>query len=155
MTQVHLREVEPADIPHLFDHENDPEARRGANFPARDLATFSEHWQRNILGDPRVRARAVEVDGELAGNLVAWWQGTRRYVGYWFAREFWGRGVGTTALRLFLAEESVRPLYADTDVGNEPSVRLLERCGFRRTTAASVGTLLLVLEGDDDVGGGL
>src|SRR4051812_23432521 len=39
----------------------------------------------------------VTVDGRPAGNIVAWWQDGQRYVGYWFGREFWGRGVGTRA----------------------------------------------------------
>jgi RimJ/RimL family protein N-acetyltransferase len=74
----------------------------------------------------------VTVDGKTAGNVVAWWQDGRRSVGYWFGREFWGRGAGTRALTQFLELEQTRPLYADTDVGNTASIRLLERCGFRR-----------------------
>ena len=80
---------------------------------------------------------------------MAWWQEGRRFVGYWLARPFWGRGIGTAALRLFLTEEQVRPLYADTDVGNTASARLLERCGFRRVETESATVLLLVL--DDEV----
>ena len=57
----------------------------------------------------------------------------RRYLGGWFSQDFWGRGVGTRALLLFLEREPVRPLYADTAVTNTASRRLLERCGFQRT----------------------
>ncbi|HZM84534.1 MAG TPA: GNAT family N-acetyltransferase [Candidatus Limnocylindrales bacterium] len=157
MTQPQLRPARPDDIAHFYDHESDPEARRRANFPPRDLATFTAHWENKILGNPTVRARAVLVDGELVGNVVAWWQEDRRYVGYWLARECWGRGIGTAALRLFLTEEAVRPLYADTDAGNTASAKLLERCGFRRVSAEGEPNLLLVLEGEGetDPGGGL
>jgi len=68
----------------------------------------------------------------LAGNLVAWWEQDERFIGYGFAREYGGRGVGTRALTLFLDEEKTRPLYADPFIGNTGSVRLLERCGFQR-----------------------
>jgi RimJ/RimL family protein N-acetyltransferase len=146
MSQVELRPVEPEDVAHFHEHERDPEALRRANFPVRDRETFVAHWERNILGEPSVRAVAVLVDGQLAGNIVAWWQEGRRYVGYWLAREFWGRGIGTAALRRFLTEEPVRPLYADTDFGNTASAKLLERCGFQRIAAESEAHLLLVLE---------
>jgi RimJ/RimL family protein N-acetyltransferase len=80
---------------------------------------------------------------------VAWWEGDRRFLGYWLGRAFWGRGVGTEALTLFLQRESVRPLYADPFAGNTGSVRLLEKCGFRRAGTVQHGEnehLLLVLE---------
>ncbi|MEV7013010.1 GNAT family protein [Streptosporangium sp. NPDC051022] len=63
---------------------------------------------------------------------MAWWEQDRRFIGYVFGRPYWGRGVGTRALTLFLQREKARPLYADPFVGNTASVRLLEKCGFRR-----------------------
>ncbi|MCF6470788.1 GNAT family N-acetyltransferase [Nonomuraea sp. MG754425] len=72
----------------------------------------------------------------------------RRFVGYWFGRAFWGRGVGTWAMTLFLGEEPVRPLYADPFHGNTASVRLLEKHGFEQSGTVRHGDdehLLLVL----------
>jgi RimJ/RimL family protein N-acetyltransferase len=137
---VALRGTVATDLPVFFEHQRDPEAVRRANFPAREHAAFLQHWQRVILGDETVRVRTVTVDGRTAGNVVAWSEHGQRYVGYWFGREFWGRGVGTRALTAFLELERTRPLFADTDVGNAASMRLLERCGFRRveTTEAYV-----------------
>jgi RimJ/RimL family protein N-acetyltransferase len=88
------------------------------------------------------------VDGEVAGSVVAWWDRDRRFVGYWLGRPFWGRGVGTRALRLFLRREPVRPLYADPYSGNTASVRLLEKCGFERAGTVRYGQaehIMLVL----------
>jgi RimJ/RimL family protein N-acetyltransferase len=128
---VRLRPTTPGDLPVFFEQQRDPEAVRRANFPARAWKPFVDHWQRRVLGDDGVLVRTVTVDGRTAGNVVAWLQDGRRSVGYWFGREFWGRGVGTRALTQFLEVELTRPLYADTDVGNTASIRLLERCGFR------------------------
>lgn len=71
------------------------------------------------------------MDGEAAGHVVSWTADDgRRYVGYWLGRPYWGRGVGTRALGMFLRLERVRPLYADPFHTNTASVRLLERHGF-------------------------
>ncbi|GAA0813423.1 N-acetyltransferase GCN5 [Spirilliplanes yamanashiensis] len=142
---MRLRDVVDADLETLFAQEQEPEANRLAHFPARPRDAFLAHWRTRILGNPDGRAQAVEVDGELAGSIVAWWQDGRRFVGYWFGRAFWGRGVGTAALRLFLAGEAARPLYADPHADNVASVRLLEKCGFRREGTNEDGFVTLVL----------
>jgi RimJ/RimL family protein N-acetyltransferase len=94
--------------------------------------------------------RTVTVDGVPAGNLVAWTQEDgRRFIGYWLGRAYWGRGIGTRALALFLARETTRPLHADPAAANTGSVKLLERHGFRRTGTLryeDVEHLLLVLD---------
>ncbi|WP_327236733.1 GNAT family N-acetyltransferase [Streptomyces sp. NBC_01317] len=139
--QVCLRGVEPADLEAFFAYEHDPEAVRRANFPPREREAFMAHWTTNILGNPTGFVQAVTVDGELAGNVMAWWDEGRRSIGYWLGRRYWGRGIGTRAVALFLEQEKARPLYADSFVGNTGSVRLLERLGFRRTDTVWYGEL--------------
>jgi RimJ/RimL family protein N-acetyltransferase len=148
---VRLRDVEEADLEVLHAYENDPEATRRSRFPPRDREKFVSHWITKVLGDPTVFVQAVIVDGALAGSVVAWWEGDRRYLGYWLGREYWGRGVGTSALTQFLAREKARPLYADPYHDNTGSVRLLEKLGFQRSGPVWYGEnehLLLVLGAD-------
>ncbi len=137
--QVCLRDVGPADLEVFFAQEHDPEAARRSKFPPREREAFMTHWTTKVLGDPTVFVQAVTVDGELAGNVVAWWHDDRRFIGYWLGREYWGRGIGTRALALFLAREKTRPLHADPFAGNTGSVRLLEKHGFRRTETVRHG----------------
>jgi RimJ/RimL family protein N-acetyltransferase len=129
---VRLRPVDVSDVEVFYLHESDPEALRRAGWSARGREAFFDHWQRRVLGDPTVRVRAVVVGDELAGNIAAWWQDGRRLIGFWLGREFWGRGIGTRALSLFLAtgQEETRPLYAEAAVHNAASVRALKRLGF-------------------------
>jgi RimJ/RimL family protein N-acetyltransferase len=148
---VRLRDVEEADLELFFEQENDPEAVRRSKFTPRDREPFMTHWATRILGDPTVRVQTIIVDGEPAGNAVAWWEQDRRFIGYWFGRPYWGRGIGTQALALFLQQEKTRPLYADPFTGNTGSVRLLEKSGFRRTGTVMHGEhehIMLVL-GED------
>jgi RimJ/RimL family protein N-acetyltransferase len=130
---VQLRDVELADLDLFFEYEQDPEAVRRSRFTPRDRDSFFAHWQGTILGDPTVLVQTVMVSGAPAGNLVSWWKSDRRFVGYWLGRKYWGRGVATEALKLFLALETTRPLWADPFAGNTGSVKLLEKHGFRRT----------------------
>ena len=51
-------------------------------------------------------------------------------MGYWLGRDFWGRGVATEALCLYLAVERTRPLVARVAPQNAASLRVLQKCGF-------------------------
>ncbi|MFI7230792.1 GNAT family N-acetyltransferase [Nonomuraea angiospora] len=145
---VRLRDVVEADLEVFLAQEHDPEAARRSRFTPRPRERFLHHWATRILADPTVFVQAVLVDGEVAGNIVAWWEEERRFIGYWFGREFWGRGIGTRALALFLEQEKTRPLYADPYEGNTGSVRLLEKVGFQRSGTVRHGEdqhIMLVL----------
>ncbi|MGV9303771.1 GNAT family N-acetyltransferase [Nonomuraea sp. NPDC003727] len=145
---VRLRDVEETDLELFFQQEQDPEATRRSNFAPREREAFMTHWTTRILADPTVYVQAVTVNGVVAGNLVAWWHDDRRFIGYWLGREYWGRGIGTAALGLFLRQERTRPLHADPFAGNTGSVRLLEKHGFQRTETVRYGEhdhIMLVL----------
>ncbi|MER0243821.1 GNAT family N-acetyltransferase [Streptomyces sp. HSW2009] len=150
--EVSLRPVEPADLEFFFAFEQDPEASRRAVFPSRERERFMTHWQNRVLADPTALVRTVIADGEVAGNFVNWEADGRWQVGYWLGRAYWGRGIGTRALTQFTAQIPHRPLYADPFASNTASVRLLERCGFRRIPdpgpehGLAPGQVVLVLE---------
>lgn len=127
--EVTLRAVEEADLPIFFAQQADEEARRRAAFPGRAREEFFAHW-RKILADPNCILRTVMFEGRVAGNVVCWGMSGERNVGYWLGREFWGMGVGTAALRLFLGELPERPLVARVATENVASIRVLEKCGF-------------------------
>ncbi len=84
---------------------------------------------------------AIDVDGTLAGGIGY----TPRTdvervgaeVGYWLGREFWGRGVATTALRLltahaFAVNPALQRLFAVPFSSNAASARVLEKAGYTR-----------------------
>ena len=132
--EVQLRNVEDRDLEVFFDHQADPQAVEMAAFPARDKEQFAAHWAKVRADDANV-LRTIVADGLVAGNIGSWQQDGQQFLGYWVGREFWGRGVGTQALALLVDEVSVRPLYAHVVVNNVGSIRVLEKCGFRRDRA--------------------
>ena len=128
---VRLRSVEDRDLDVFFEHQVDPKAVEMAAFPARDKDQFAAHWAR-IRADDTVVVRTIVADGMVAGNIGSWQDHGQRLLGYWVGREYWGRGVATQALARFVDEESTRPLYAHVAVHNVGSIRVLDKCGFRR-----------------------
>ncbi len=133
---VVLRDVTEADIPVLFEHQADPEANEMAAFPAREWDAFVAHWGR-IFRDETALTKAVVFDGRVAGNVLSFERDGERLVGYWIGKEYWGRGIATKALTVFLEHERTRPLHACVARHNVASIRVLEKCGF---TATSEGT---------------
>lgn len=127
---VRLRDATHDDLPIFYEHQRDPVASEMAAFASRDLDAFMEHWTTRILRDETGVAKTVLVEGRVAGNVLGFEHDGRREVGYWIGREFWGRGVATRALAVFLAEVTERPLYAGVAKHNVASVRVLEKNGF-------------------------
>ncbi len=106
-----------------------------ADFPPRENNAFMSHWA-EILGDESVTKKTIVFDGNVAGNVVGWGPGDERAVGYWIGREYWGKGVATRALMLFLDHEQTRPLYAHVAAHHAASIRVLEKCGFTISSRA-------------------
>jgi RimJ/RimL family protein N-acetyltransferase len=126
---VALREVEADDVATFYQHQRDPIAVEMAAFKSRDESAHSAHWRKIFLDETAI-VRTIVVDGEVTGNVVSWLSGEMRVVGYWIGREFWGKGIATRALELFLREITQRPLYAYVATHNKGSIRVLEKCGF-------------------------
>ncbi len=98
----------------------------------RNAEAFHAHWAK-ILCDPDVVARAIIADDALVGTISCFKMDGQDGVGYWIAKELWGRGIATQALTLLLKQVSTRPLCARVATHNVGSIRVLERCGFKRT----------------------
>lgn len=135
-----LRDVAESDLERFFEHQREPEANRLARFAPRARDAFMEHWKKRVLGDPHARTKTIVVDDEVVGNVVSWEHEGRRLLGYWIGQAHWGRGIATLAVAEFVrAYEKTRPLYAHVAVDNAPSLRVLEKCGFRRCGDPMVG----------------
>ena len=124
-----MRDVTEGDLPIFFEHQRDSDANRMASFPARDRDAFMAHWSR-IMADPTVLVQTILVEEQVAGNIVSWEAEDRRFVGYWIGKDWWGRGVASAGLAVFLARVPARPLYARVAKDNIASIRVLEKCGF-------------------------
>ncbi len=143
--RVELRPVRESDLPFFYEHQLDPEAARMAAFTSRDHDAFTTHW-RKIMSDDTVILRTIVVDGEVAGNVVSWEQDGAREIGYWIDKAFWGKGIATRALALYLEVVPIRPLRAHVAAHNVGSIRVLEKCGFSVSDRQTSDTEALDLE---------
>lgn len=154
-----LRDVTEDDLPLFFEHQRDPIAARMAAFRSRDREAFMTHWHDQVLGNPANKAKTIVVDGRVVGNVLSWEQDDKRVVGYWIDRMHWGKGIATRALTEFLTLEVTRPIHAWVALDNGSSIRVLEKCGFRRdpitplhTDDDGVVVTLMTLEHEDELG---
>lgn len=108
---VQLRAIAPNDLAELYLHQLDPESNRVAVANPRDSQAFAAHWAK-VLADPGVVARAIIADGAMVGYITCFAMDRMHWVGYWIARQQWGRGIATCALRQLLHEVGIRPLHA-------------------------------------------
>ncbi len=127
-----LRTVTDADLDTFYVNQLDPVANHMAAFTAKDPAdrdAFDAHWSR-IMGDDKVVIKTVVVDGQVAGHVAKFELFGKSEITYWLGRAYWGKGLATWALAMFLRAFGPRPLYARAAKDNVASCRVLERCGF-------------------------
>jgi RimJ/RimL family protein N-acetyltransferase len=130
---VLLRAVEESDLPFFYKMQLDADATYMAAFAAKDpsdMDAFTRHWNK-ILDDDTVLRRTILFTGQVVGNIASFERAGEREVCYWIEKEYWSRGIASMALKLFLSEVKLRPLFARAAKDNIASVRVLEKCGFK------------------------
>lgn len=129
-----LRNVVNNDLPIFFEHQLDEEANYMAAFTAKDppnREAFMAHWHR-ILADKTNIIQTILFHGQVAGSISSYEEEGKPEVTYWLGKEYWGKGIATSALTEFFLthHNKTRPIYARVAKDNLGSRRVLEKCGF-------------------------
>jgi RimJ/RimL family protein N-acetyltransferase len=75
--------------------------------------------------------QTIVFNGQVVGSVSSYEEEGKPEVTYWLGKEYWGKGIATSALREFLAQHNkTRPIYARIAKDNLGSCRVLEKCGF-------------------------
>jgi RimJ/RimL family protein N-acetyltransferase len=141
--RVRLRPLERADAAELHAVFSDPETMRYWSEPPHPSAArteavldaIDEGFERRELLQWGIERKQ---DGRLLGTvtLIAAGSQPRAELGYILGREHWRQGYAGEAQRRTIefafGELGLHRLEADTHPGNAPSLRSLERLGFRR-----------------------
>jgi RimJ/RimL family protein N-acetyltransferase len=127
-----LRDVTDGDLPLFFEYQKDPLANHMAAFTAKDPSdrqAFDTHWAR-IRASETVLIKTILCDEQVTGSVLSFEDFGQPEVSYWLGRQYWGKGIATRALILFLDIQKTRPLYAHAAMDNLASIRVLEKSGF-------------------------
>ena len=133
MSVVVLRQVEINDLDAIFEHMRDQESVRMAAFTPEDPSDrnrFDAHMEM-VMSNPEGTLRAVTSDDLLVGTIASFVSDGATEVTYWIDRAYWGQGVASRALAIFLDEVRVRPLLARAASDNVGSLRVLHKAGFQ------------------------
>ncbi len=130
-----LRPTTPADLDILFLFQLDPEAIKMAAFTPKDPADKEAYISKytRLLNDPTINNQTILLDGAISGSIAKFIMEGEAEITYWIDKPYWGKGVATRALALFLETEQSRPLHARAAFDNKGSQRVLEKCGFIKT----------------------
>jgi RimJ/RimL family protein N-acetyltransferase len=129
---VTLRDMTVEDLPILFEYESDPDVRHMAAFGPEnqsDREAFTAHWTKNIANDSNVK-KVIVVGGQVVGSMMGFELFGEPTVGYSIGKPYWGQGIASKALAIFLTQHTTRPLYARVVYDNIRSRRVLEKNGF-------------------------
>jgi RimJ/RimL family protein N-acetyltransferase len=116
----------------------DTQTMRYWSTPPHEHFDQTEEWVRSMVDAPADESDdfIVEVEGRAIGKLGCW---RLPEIGFILSRDFAGKGYASEALSAFIAHRrrcGGGEITADTDPGNEPSMRLLKRHGFVETGRA-------------------
>ncbi len=120
------------DLSIFFDYQLDSAANHMAAFTAKDpndREAFDKHWQ-TIRSDKKIVIKTIVANGKVVGHIARFVQFNQLEVTYWIGKSFWGKGIATEALAMFLELLKDRPIFARAAKDNVASLRVLEKCGF-------------------------
>lgn len=139
-----LRLLTPEDAPAMYTVFSDPEVMRyGAGSPWTTMEQADEYLVKgaeSLASGTALRVGiALQATGMLVGQAGLWAfseQNRRCDIGYSLAREHWGKGYASEAVRALLGygfdRLDLNRVEADIDPRNAASARVLERLGFQR-----------------------
>ena len=115
MTDIKLRPSVVADINNFFEYQLDTEANYLAAFTAKDPTDKTAYLEKytKLLYNPTVNMQTIVVDSNVVGTVTKFEINDKTEVAFWIDKPFWGQGIATKALKMFLGSQKV-----------------LEQCGF-------------------------
>ncbi|MBT5873579.1 MAG: GNAT family N-acetyltransferase [Candidatus Latescibacteria bacterium] len=138
-----LRLPVPEDAEDMLVFRGDPVVQKYNSVPlahAEEARDYIEKWLLECkAGERKIWGITLKEEGTMIGmvGLGSWRKHDRRAeVGYDMARAYWGRGIGTEAVRAAVCfgfeHMNLNRIEAATIADNMGSVRLLEKLGFTR-----------------------
>jgi RimJ/RimL family protein N-acetyltransferase len=137
-----LRPLRKKDGFSLVKHLNDPAiAKNTLNIPYPYTNKDAQKWINHNLRILKEKKKkeiifAIEIDEELAGCIsLMKICGHSAEIGYWLGKDYRGQGIMMRAVKLVtnyaFRELNLKRIYAYVFMFNRPSVRVLEKAGYK------------------------
>lgn len=132
MTDIQLRPSVEEDINNFYAYQLDEEANYLAAFTAKDPTDKTAYLEKytKLLLNPTVNMQTILVNNDVVGTVTKFEIDNEAEIAFWIDKPFWGQGVATKALKLFLNMETKRPIFGHAAFDNYGSQKVLEKCGF-------------------------
>ncbi|MGB5418964.1 GNAT family N-acetyltransferase [Algibacter sp.] len=132
--EITLRPTEISDLDTLFQIKLDKEASYLAAFMSKDSNDKTAYINKytKLLSDPTVNNQTITINNSIVGSIAKFIMEGDTEITYWIDKKFWGQGVATKALKIFLTIETNRPIFGRVAFDNFGSQKVLEKCGFVR-----------------------
>lgn len=129
---ISLRQTAIADLDYLFEFQLDEDAKYFAAFTPKDPADKPAYINKftKLLSDPTVNNQTIMSGNTIAGSIAKFELEGNAEITYWIDKRFWGKGIATQALQIFLTLEKSRPLLGRVAFDNYASQKVLEKNGF-------------------------
>jgi [ribosomal protein S5]-alanine N-acetyltransferase len=129
---ITLRSTILSDLDTLFEFQTDKEAGYLAAFMPKDpndkVAYISKYTK--LLSDPSVNNQTIILNQTIVGSIAKFMMDGETEITYWIDRQYWGQGIASEALAMFLEVVSIRPIYGKVAFDNIGSQKVLENAGF-------------------------
>lgn len=132
ITQVKLRPTQIPDLELFFQFQLNEEASYLAAFTPKDPTNKEAYLEKYAkhLADPTINMQTILADEVIVGSVAKFEIEGDAEITYWIDRNYWGKGIATTALKYLLTLETARPILGRVAFDNFGSQRVLEKCGF-------------------------
>lgn len=136
-----IRPFIPGDEPSIVEQANNRKIwiQLRDLFPHPYLMEHAVEWIRSTLSMDPLTQFAIDINGRAVGGIGIVLKDDiyRRSgeIGYWLGEKFWGRGIMTQAVSAVsdwaFSSFDICRLYAGVFEGNNASMRVLEKAGYR------------------------
>lgn len=129
---IKLRPTVVEDLETLFQFQLDYEANHLAAFTSKDSTNKEAYIAKftKLLADPTINNQTIIAGTVIVGSIAKFIMEDDVEITYWIDKNFWGKGIATTALKDFLIIETTRPIFGRVAFDNLGSQKVLEKCGF-------------------------
>lgn len=122
------------DLNTLFEFQRDPKGIFLAAFTPGNPDDKAGYLSRygNFLKDPSIIMMTIWLDEKIVGSISRYVMEGDHEITYWIDTAHWGKGIATTALKMFLEIDTIRPIHGRVVIDNFGSQKVLEYNGFVR-----------------------